>query len=164
VSLAIVPVVALGGWIAWRWYNTASDLIAYSGVNQTASFRTGQTFYVGSDIQPDTAHGHRRLDVHRVSPRVTLNTAHAVVEVMLCRVADPHQGLLAGPDTKPCASVTNFRSGSIDLGFPTVEIIYKITSTTPGAVRIEGARVSYSDGTRRGIQHAGSGTALTVTS
>jgi hypothetical protein len=47
-----VTVFGLGAFIGWRWYNTASDLHAYAGINQSASFRVGQTFYFGSDVQP----------------------------------------------------------------------------------------------------------------
>jgi hypothetical protein len=71
-------------------------------------------------------------------------------------------GVGTGLNTNPCATVSSFHRSSIDLGFPATEIIYNITSTSSGTIRIEGADISYYDGTRRGIQHAGSGIVLTV--
>jgi hypothetical protein len=121
--------------------------------------------YLGSDIQPKSpASGHHHLDLYRVTPRIGVNTAHANVQVLTCRVADPHLGMGLDDNSAPGASVAVFHPGTIDLGFPATEIVYKITFARPGTVRIEGADVSYSDGTRHAVQHAGSGTVIGVVS
>lgn len=163
LAATAVVVVGVGGFTAWNWYNTASDLISYFGIGVSAPVRVGQSFYVGSDIQPKSpGSGHRVMDLHRVTPRIAINTAKADVEVLYCRVSNPHLGMGTGFDTDPCATVTPFHPGSVDLGFPATEIIFKITCTQPGTVRIEGAQVTYFDGTRRGNQHAGIGSLITV--
>ena len=160
---AVLLLLAGAAGYAWRWYTTASDLTPYYRINESAPFRIGQTFYVGSDIQPTSpSSGHRTLDVKRVTPDIAVNTANATVDVLLCVVAHPNEGMGTGIDTSPCAAVTRFRPGRIDLGFPATEIIYRVSATRPGTVRIEGAGVSYDDGTRRGDQRAGSGIVLTV--
>jgi hypothetical protein len=90
--------------------------------------------------------------------------AHATVQVVECRVADPHEGV--GIEYIPqlrrgCATVRPFKPGPVDLGFSTTEIVYEVTATTPGRVRIEGAEVSYDDDDgRAGEQHVGIGVVL----
>ncbi len=119
--------------------------------------------YVGADIQPkSTSSGHRRLEIRRITPRITVNTAQATVRVLTCVVANPHLGLGLQADTQPCRAVAEFTAGTLDLGFPATEIVYQVTATRTGEVRIEGADVSYRDGVRTGVQHAGSGTVLRI--
>jgi hypothetical protein len=141
------------------------SLDPYAGINQSwRSIRVGWTAVVGADIQPrGHASGHQTLDLHQVVPQVTLNTAHATVRVVECRVADPDLGV--GTESvadlhRGCATIRPFAPGPVDLGFPATEIVYEITARTPGRVRIEGAEVSYDDGGRAGHQHAGDGTLM----
>jgi hypothetical protein len=94
-----------------------------------------------------------------------VNSAHATVRVMECTLADPHMGLGMGrlsEDKRICASLHPFRAGRVDLGFPATEIAYIVTPTVPGRVRVEGVDVTYVDGVRSGMQHAGSGFVLYV--
>jgi hypothetical protein len=82
-------------------------------------------------------------------------------------VANPHEGVGTEyiPDLRRgCATVRPFKPGPVDLGFPATEIVYEVTATTPGRVRIEGAEVSYDDDGRAGEQHAGIGVVLVFAS
>jgi hypothetical protein len=168
IALAsVLAVVIFGGagLAYWRWYNGATDLRSYAGIIESGPQTVGHAVYLNSDIQPGSpSSGHRGLDLRRVTPQITVNTAGARVQILTCRVADPNLGLGFDTDTSPCATVGVFHPGTIDLGFPATEIIYKITAAHPGTIRIEGADVSYSDGTRRGVQHAGSGAVIHVVS
>ena len=163
-TVTALVLVGLAGLSYWRWRIGATDLFSYGGVNQTSPMRLGEVLYVGADIQPRTGDsGHRRLTVHHIAPQLTVNSAGAIVQVLACQVANPDLGLGIENDTSPCARVRSFQPGTIDLGFPATEIVYKITATRIGIIQIEGAQVSYSDGSRRGDQHAGSGTRISVT-
>ena len=145
----------------------AGSLYPYDGVHQTGRLAVGATMFVGGDVQPrGYKSGHHVLDLRGLSPRITFNSAHATIRVMECKLADPHLGIgTARPEQgrRICADLHSFRPGAVDLGFPATEIIYVVTPTTAGRVRVEGADVSYVDGTRPGHQHAGSGFVLRAT-
>jgi hypothetical protein len=92
-----------------------------------------------------------------------VNTAHATVRVLECRVADPHTGSgTASPAVarRICATRRPFRPGPGDLGFSATEIVYAVTPARTGRIRVEGADVSYLAGDDSGSQHAGSGSAF----
>jgi hypothetical protein len=172
-------------WKRWRWsvgtgvfvaamlvaftlaahdQDRASSLYPYYDVNQTGRLAVGATMFVGGDVQPRGYNsGHHLIDLRALLPRITINSAHATIRVMECTLADPHLGIgMARPDQgrRICAQLRPFRPGNVDLGFPATEIIYVVTPTTAGRVRVEGADVSYLDGSRPGNQHAGGGFAL----
>ena len=160
--VVLVSPVATAG-LYWRWRNDGHDLYSANGVGMTGPLVVGATMYVNSDLQPRNGNsGHRLIDLHEVKPRLSTNTAHATVIVLLCRVANPHLGVGMEPDTSPCATVREFRPGKVDLGFPATELIYKITATRAGTLHISGADVSYSAAGRNSTQHAGNGILVKV--
>ena len=165
VALGVVFLVALvaAAGLYWHWRHNADYLYSANGVGMSGPLVVGGIMYVNSDIQPRTgSSGHRLIDLHTVEPRLSTNTAHATVTVLLCRVASPDLGVGMEPDTKPCATVQAFHPGTVDLGFPATELIYKITATRAGTLRISGADVSYSGADRSGTQHAGNGILVKV--
>lgn len=146
----------------------AHSFYAYDGINERwSSIPLGRTAVVGADIQPrDPPSGHHTIDLQWVLPRVAVNTAHATVHVVECRVADPHVGIGTEYPTllrRQCATVRPFAPGPVDLGFPANEIVYEVTASAPGRVRIEGSEVTYTDGGRSGRQAAGTGIVLVFT-
>jgi hypothetical protein len=147
--------------------NRAHELYDYGDVNQFGPLRVGATLLVGGDVQPrGYKSGHHTLELISVIPRITVNTARATVRVLECTLADPHLGIGMGPASEGktiCATLRQFHPGPVDLGFPATELIYAVTATRPGRLRVEGADVSYLDGVITGQQHAGSGFALRVT-
>lgn len=167
-ALIVVAAGAVALVVALR-PDRARSLDGYDGINERWwSIPVGRTAVAGADIQPHgVASGHRTLDLRRVLPRVTVNTAHATVRVFECRVADPHTGI--GTEytdllRRQCATVRPFRTGRVDLGFPATEIVYEVTASTPGRVRIEGSDVAYNDGGSWGEQAAGNGIVMMFTS
>ena len=162
--IVLILLIAVAG-LYWRWRNNADDLYSAdaNGISMTGPLNVGGVMYVNSNVGPRTSNsGHRFIELHRVAPRLTTNTAHATVTVLLCRVADPDLGVGMEPDTTPCATVRPFHPGKVDLGFPATEVIYKITATHPGTLRISGADVNYSATGRNGNQHVGSGILVRV--
>ena len=165
VGVGALVVAALGTFtLVAHDEDRASSLYPYDGVHQTGRLAVGSTMFVGGDVQPrGYKSGHHMLDLRGLTPRITINSAHATVQVMQCKLADPHLGIgmaRAEQGRRICADLHPFRPGAVDLGFPATEIIYVVTPTTAGRVRVEGADVSYVDGTRPGHQHAGSGFVL----
>lgn len=116
----------------------AHSLYPYAGVNESLrSVPVGRTVVIGADVQPRSGTaGHAPLDVHQVQPRVTVNTAHATIVIVECRVADPHTGVGTGylADLRElCTTVRTFASGPLDLGFPATELVYEVTAPRPAA-------------------------------
>jgi hypothetical protein len=162
----VVAAVVVTTVLIVRHDDRANALYSYYGVDEGWTFSVGTTAFVGSDIQTrGYKSGHHVLLLRTVTPRVTVNTAHARVRVMECTLADPHEGVGmtgVGYAKHVCASLRVFRPGRVDLGFFPTELAYIITPTTPGLVRVEGADVNYADGSREGTQHTGSGFVLRV--
>ncbi len=146
--------------------DTAHSLFPYDGgIRKSWSGPVGRTPVVGENLELRGGHvRHHTLTLHQVVPRVTVNTAHATVRVVECRLDDTHTGIglvYLADLRRLCVTVRPFTPGPVDLGFPaTTQIGYAVTATTPGRVRVEGADVGYSDGGRSGQQHAGSSAVL----
>lgn len=99
--------------------------------------------YISADIQPRSpSSGHRVLDIRRVTPRITVNTAGAQVIVLTCQIGSTGSGIGFTSDTSPCAQIKAFHAGRVDIGFPVTEIIYNVIAAHVGTIRIEGAEVA----------------------
>lgn len=164
LAVTICAVLLGGLWVAWL--HGAASLIPYAGgINTTWSSAPARVrLLIGAEVQPKAPRsGHLVLDLHAIRPRVTVNTAGATIQVVLCHVANPDEGLGTGTlksQRDVCASLRPFRPGSVDLGFPATEVAYLITAEHSGRLQVEGADVSYSSGFRSGAQRAGSGFSL----
>lgn len=151
--LAVALVISLHWWFrphALRDYRT--DL------RESATARLGQTVYFGQQGggQESALHKTLHIDLRSVRPHIALNTSNAEVKILLCAIGGDPIGVStdAGPS---CASVTNFRSGDVVLGWDRgkTDVIIAITPHRAGQVRVDGLDETYQDGVRRGHQHTG---------
>jgi hypothetical protein len=167
-SLAVAALLALGAIAAFafslhgRGDAKPNVLFAYPAGSSSTSDVAGRTVYMDADIQPDVVSGHEVLDIASIEPIMRLNTAAATVVIEQCMRTPGAAGVGAVSSTSGlCVSTPQFQPGHINIGNPIDQIIYAITPTRPGTVRITGSDVTYRVGGRRGTQHAG--VKLTVT-
>jgi hypothetical protein len=160
ITAAGALVVAAVAGVAWHIHanNTkASILNTYPGGGRaTSPDPVGRTIYEASYIEPVVVTGHEVLDVASIQPVVPINTAAATVVVEACIRIPDAAGVGAAYSTRGlCASTQQFRPGSLDVAENVDQLIYAITPTRPGTVRIAGSEVTYHAGSRHGTQHAG---------
>jgi hypothetical protein len=148
--------------VVMAWHIHANDakvniLNAYPGGGRaTSPDPVGRTIYEASYIEPAVVTGHEVLDVASIKPVVPINTSAATVVIETCIRIPDAAGVGAVYSTRGlCAATQQFRPGSLDVAEDVDQLIYAITPTRPGTVRITGSEVTYRAGSRHGTQHAG---------
>lgn len=163
VGLISALVVVLLGWAAWWMTHPHVLYPAGNGVGwtlvvgQTGAIETG---IVADRNQYESPPQPVTISVHRVIPVITTNTANAEVTVMLCegRNAGGIGVVFAADVPQYCESTTPVAASSVfDFNYLDLQqqLFVLITPRTPGTVVINGFRVSYEDGLRRGTQLTG---------
>lgn len=162
-------VAALLAVLAWRW-TTDLDLLRDYGDQISAPAKAGQTVYLDAAVTlaaPPSAASDPEVTVDAVVPRVTENSAAAVVAVLVCeRGPGSGVGVVAGPLDPYCTKVEPFRPGSnLTLRYATgkSQLVLEVKGTQPGTVQVEGYDVRYHRFLRTGSQHSGILTTVTVT-
>jgi hypothetical protein len=160
LAAAAALIVAAVAVVAWHIHanDTKANLLgAYpGGGRETSPDPVGRTMYEASYIEPAVVREHEVLDVASVQPVIPINTAAATVVVEECIRIPGAAGVGAVYSTRGlCASAQQFHPGSIDVAEHVNQLIYAITPTRPGTVRITGSEVTYRAGSRHGTQHAG---------
>lgn len=153
-ALLVLAVAAVAFSIHTRDEAKPNAFGPYGGHGGRYTGVVGRTVYMDADVQPAVPMRHEVLDIACIKPVILRNTAAATVVVEECiRIAGtPGVGVVSSTHSL-CASTRQFRPGCIDVGTNVDQIIYAITPTRTGTLRIAGTAVTYSAGT----QHTGIG-------
>jgi hypothetical protein len=137
-------------------------LAGYGG-SGSATGAVGQTTYHGLPVRPTGSRPQiTTLEVSSLTPRITVNTAHATVSVLVC--TGRYAGALAyggvsQDAARDCPRLSAFRPGTIrigtSIGMATTGVLVAVTPHQAGTVRIEGADVTYRQGFWHRHQHVG---------
>lgn len=123
-----------------------------------ATVRAGNTVWLGAGL---TLSGSRSVSVGSITPRIATNTADAKVVVMRCTGGAAEMLAQSGEQFEAqgmCDSLTPWRTQTISPSIPSergVPVIFKVTPTRPGIVKIEGVNLTLHDGWRSGHQDVG---------
>lgn len=103
------------------------------------------------------------VSITSIKPRVVDTSAGATVDILVCTQSEAGRiAIVTGSIDKYCASAVPWRPGTIRLGqMSSTYLMYAITSSQPGAVRIDGADVSFRKGIRWGGQWVGGNISIT---
>lgn len=155
----LIGVVAIVIAIPYVFFDHA--LAGYGG-SGSAIGAVGQTTYHGLPIRPASGATDTTVNLRTVTPRITVNTAHATVTLLVCtgNAALIYGGTWHGDPVPYCARRSTWHPGTIRLGTPedavnTTGVLVTVTPHRSGIVRIEGANVTYRQGFRYGHQHVG---------
>lgn len=153
--LALVVALGVAGAI---WATNARVLADGGGGTYGGTTAPGDTWYADLGIYPRPELGDSvEIDLRSIQPRITLNTAGATVDVLICTQSSPERvGIINDNIDDYCSPLTPWRSGTLVLGSSSrTYVILAGTTAHSGVLRIDGADVTYRDGFRRGSQHVG---------
>jgi len=158
----LLVVVLVVGWSV-RWLTDDRALSGY-GNTVTVPMALGGTAYLDAGVYPRGGGDQSfSIDVHRLVPRVTVNTADAVVSLAVCAQTQSHTRIGGSFSWSPlCSSVAPFHSGSLLIDDRKLEVLLVVTPRKAGVVHIEGLDASYRHGIRWGHQHVGIDTTVTT--
>lgn len=157
VALVIVlAVVATGIGVFFYWRDSPNLFRAAGDAEGFQKPIIGQTNLFGTMLQADTT---RAIDVRSITPVISMNTAKATITLVEC-VRRPNGELIGAGSLSDlhanCSSVTPFRPGRYQMLFGSQTQFYvEITTHQAGTVWLNGFRVRYNDGIRRGDQVSG---------
>jgi hypothetical protein len=154
VVVAAVAAISIGIYVHWR---DSPNLFGPAGDGAGAdAVAVGHTDVFAPGIQTTA---DRTVDLREVTPQIGSNTAQATVTVVLCEKRPGAYNLGGGglSDLRAeCASITAFHAGTYRLQFnSTTQLFAEITPHHAGTIQINGFRVRYNDGARRGNQVTG---------
>lgn len=153
---ALVVLVAVG---AWHWTFRPDEFYAYKPMSHGAYtlMNLGETQAITQFVGPDNNAFHdSTVDLERVTPIITENSAQATVHVLLCTPKNPVAG--SGSLSDFCRRDRPFRASKVNFGNGTGQLflILAITPHRLGRIDIKGLEVRYRDGIRRASEHTGS--------
>lgn len=157
----LVVVLVLGS--AARWLTDDRALNGYGSIVTTTT-AVGRTMYLDAGVYSSGGvNSSFSITMRRLSPRLTTNTADAVVTLAVCSQSQTHTRIGAGASwTSLCTSVVPFRTGRLLIDDRKVEVLLEVTPRKAGVVHIEGLDASYWRGLRWGHQHIGVDTTVTA--
>jgi len=156
--LALVGVGALviAGWAFWWW--THPNAFGPYGSQVGGRIEVGRPMYYDTGLYPAHRDGEEpeRIPVtlKQVTPVVIDNSADADIQVRVCRRAEPGTGVGAVRSVRRFCDALDVIDDDMQLR-STDQVIATVVPQRPGVVHIEGFRVDYRDGIRRGSQHSG---------
>jgi hypothetical protein len=147
---AVLVLVAGVAAVAW-WRSTPPELMPVGVLGLRGPATVGHTYYTDAvlDVRPDAdpASTLRHLRIDRITPRVSENSAKALVSLLVCSRTPETHGLGLGEYDSlagSCDAVRPFTGQQeIDLGFQTAQVVVAVTPTQPGTVHVEGFEVTY---------------------
>lgn len=163
LACAVLAAIAVVG---VRWVYGPQSLRAYGGMSESAEGKPGRTVLFGA-MGSQSANGvdrWLRVDLRSVRPIVSVNTAGADVRVLLCTIGTDG-GIGISSSAHPyCSAIKAFQPGRVTLGWlhGRTDLLVAVTPRHVGTVRVDGLRVTYRDGVRRGDQHTGFSVTVTT--
>jgi len=157
-AVALVLVAAGGGW----WWLTHPDrLVPAGGAESSVPITLGHRLYEGMFAQPESGTVH----VDRVVPHVVTNTARADFRVLLCHSSIGHNtiGSVLDRTGRLCQHPRDPRGADLPTLASNTYLVLEVTPHRPGTVRVEGLRVTYHAGWRRGTEDSGTNLTVRVT-
>lgn len=155
IVISVIILSAAG--VGYVWLTSARALQGY-GDEWGSPVQPGHTLYTDTGIYP-AASATATIDFRDIRPRVTLNTADAIIELLTCTTPSGSMriGTVLDADIEHyCAPMTPWRSGTLTTGSDAdTYLIFAITPHREGRVEIDGEDVHYRDGIRFGTQHVG---------
>jgi hypothetical protein len=159
--IAATLIIVVLSTLTVRWLTGANELSSYHGGDVTGGGRIGRPTYVDAAFVSGDG-SIRTIDVRALTPVVQVNTAAASIGVLLCHRKTSTARIGADDSTGSCTSVSAFHRGRITLDERTIQVILVVTPSARGTVHIAGMQVTYRAGLRRGHQHIGIDTTVSV--
>lgn len=143
-GMVVVTIIGLASayWLWWTKPTTFGAVGNGLGFEQTA----GTMHPVTIDMVQRSAHADAEtITVNHVSPRVTMNTADAVITFAVChRSEDSMFGAADGLAKRSCGTIADVEGQQVRLtGDATTTITMTVTPRRPGRVVIRGMDVDY---------------------
>jgi len=174
VALVLIAALALLlAAVGWVWL-VKPDAVRPAGDAVSSTGPVGSQVYVGTSISTHGPwdqkfdEGARTIDLVSVTPRIDVNSADAVVTLVLC-LPKGAEGLGVGAPSdlrQLCegAGAVPVTPGPVALGFPPdAQVVAIVTTHHVGVVHLAGYDVVYRDGIRHGSVLAGIDTTVTAT-
>jgi hypothetical protein len=162
LAWAAASVLLLAAVVAGAWWLFHPDLLSYGNAIHASDVAVGESMLFDSGISPATVDDSgtstpRTVTITKIVPRVQTNEAEAGLTLWLCtRAGDTGVGSVAGDvRSRYCDPATQILDQAGAFTYDRQQILVEITPSRPGQVVLRGFDVTYSDGLRRGTEHAG---------
>ena len=164
VGAVVVAVVGIVGLHRWQ---SSLDVLAGVGPTVSGPAEVGHTYYVDAGLGPvadgsgdvapsvtvtlDTFSAAGLLD----SRTATSETIASVpLDAVVCVRNGSNNGIGVAEESDLSASCSSVQPltlpATLDLGFDSTQVLYRVRVTTPGTYKVDGALVEYHQGMRRG--------------
>lgn len=156
-TAVVLLLVGVGGWVGWAWRHPDAFRPYGGSADALDPAPVGRTTYFGLMGAEEVT---TRVVLTEASPRISLNTADATVEVLICdRRAGAPAGGVGLQDEQMTHGVCDLGAvAGVSLvpgGYPARGVVVAVTPHRAGRVVVRGIDVRYDAGWRRGSQHIG---------